>query len=82
MNRSNIETKLHTAKVTGRNLLSKASAVGTSLMLVAGGAMAQPDVAAVTTEIASAKTAGYAVLGAMILAVLGFAAWKLLRRAA
>ena len=61
---------------------AKASAVGTGLITLAGSAMAQPDVAAVTTEIAAAKTAGYTVLGAMILAVLGFAAWKLLRRAA
>lgn len=61
---------------------AKASAFGTGLTVLAGSAMAQPDVAAVTTEIAAAKTAGYTVLGAMILAVLGFAAWKLLRRAA
>ena len=80
MNRSNRFTR--TARNIVNSTRAKASAVGTGLTVLAGSAMAQPDVAAVVTEISAAKTAGYTVLGAMILAVLGFAAWKLLRRAA
>lgn len=44
-------------------------------------AFAQVDTTAIETEIGAAKTAGMAVLGAMILAGLAFKAWKLLKRA-
>ena len=71
----------HKARNLALTTRNKAAAVGTGLALMAGGAMAQVDTAGVVTEIGAAKTAGYAVLGAMILAALGFKAWKLLFRA-
>lgn len=65
-----------------RNAGTKAQAViGTALALSPLSAFAQVDTASIVTEIGAAKTAGMLVLGAMILAGLGFKAWKLLKRA-
>lgn len=65
---------------TRTNTLATRVAAGAAAAAASGSAFAI-DTASIITEIDAAKTAGMAVLGAMILAGLAFKAWKLLKRA-